>query len=193
MPEPGVEEMEGGVLHAAVVPIHLAPVAQRLLGGQGLVIVGVHVPQEVPGRPSPLGHGVGLPLGRAAAAGAGGVHPVGHGRQGGLPVVGGLIAAHLGQQQGELLLRQRNPAALVAVDQGDGLPPIPLAGEDPVPELVVDLGSWPMPFSSSHFFMHWNGFLHRQAVEEVGVHHDPGVVLQGKGRLLACPRPGPLQ
>ena len=140
----------------------------------------------LPGGTSPLGHGVGLPLGRAAAAGAGGVHPVGHGRQGGLPVVGGLIAAHLGQQQGELLLRQRNPAALVAVDQGNGLPPIPLAGKDPVPELIVDL-LMANSLLLQPLLHHWNGFLHRQAVEEVGVHHDPGVVLQGKGRLLDVP------
>ena len=49
-----------------------------LQGGQSLVVVGVHIPQEVPAGAGPLGHGVGLTLGRAAAVGAGGVYPVGH-------------------------------------------------------------------------------------------------------------------
>ena len=75
----------------------------------------------------PLGHGVGLALGRAAAAGAGGVHPVGHLGDGGLAVVGGLIALHLGQQQGQLILRYGLPAALFAPDHGDVLTPVALA------------------------------------------------------------------
>jgi len=119
--------MEGGVLHAAVVPVHLAPVLQGLFGGQGLIVVGIHIPQIVPAGTGPLGHGVGLALGRAAAAGAGGVHPVGHLGDGGLAVVGGLIALHLGQQQGQLILRYGLPAALFAPDHGDGLAPVALA------------------------------------------------------------------
>ena len=72
------------------------------------------------------------------------------------------------------------------MDQGNGLPPIPLAGKDPVPELIVDL-LMANSLLLQPLLHHWNGFLHRQAVEEVGVHHDPGVVLQGKGRLLDVP------
>ncbi len=78
VPEAAVQQVQGGVLHAAVVPVHGGPVVQGLRGGQGLVVVGVHIAQEVPAGARPLGHGVGLPLGGAAAAGAGGVHPVGH-------------------------------------------------------------------------------------------------------------------
>ena len=100
VPEPGVEQMEGGMLHAAVVPVHLSPVLQGLLGRQSLVVVGIHIPQEVPAGAGPLGHGVGLALGRAAAAGAGGVYPVGHLGDGGFAVVSGLVALHLGQEQG---------------------------------------------------------------------------------------------
>ena len=76
MPETAVQQMQGGVLHAAVVPVHGRPVLQRLLGGQSVLAVGVHVAQEVPGGTGPLGHGVGLAGCGAAAAGAGGLDPV---------------------------------------------------------------------------------------------------------------------
>ena len=33
VPEPGVQQVQGGVLHAAVVPVHRGPVVQRLLAG----------------------------------------------------------------------------------------------------------------------------------------------------------------
>ena len=183
VPEAGVKQVQGGVLHAAVVPVHGAPVVQGLSGGQGFLVVGVHIAQEVPGGARPLGHGVGLPLGGAAAAGAGGVHPVGHLAQGGLAVVGGLVGVHLGEQQGELLLGQGLPAALLAVHHGDGLAPVPLAGEDPVAQLVVDLGRadalllQPLDHGG-------DGVLHGLAVEEVGVDQDAGVVLGGEGGLL---------
>ncbi len=90
--------MEGGVLHAAVVPVHLAPVLQGLFGGQGLIVVGIHIPQIVPAGTGPLGHGVGLLGARAAAGQVVFTQSVILGW--GLAVVGGLIALHLGQQQG---------------------------------------------------------------------------------------------
>ena len=183
VPEAGVKQVEGGVLHAAVVPVHLAPVVQGLLGGQSLVVMGVHIPQEVPGGARPLGHGVGLPPGGAAAAGAGSIHPVGHLGDGGLAVVGGLVGLHLGKQQGELILGDGLPAALLTVDHGDGLAPVPLAGEDPIPELVVDLGVADalllQPLGNDG-----DGPLDGEAVEEVGVDQDAGVILGGEGLLL---------
>ena len=182
MPEPGVQQMQRGVLHAAVVPVHGRPVFQGLLGGQGLVVVGVHIPQEVPAGASPLGHGVGFPLGGAAALGAGGVHPVGHLGQGRLAVVGELVALHLRQQQGQLLLRQGHPAALLALHQRDRLAPVALAAEHPVTELEVGLGMADALLRDP--LLHGgDGLLDGEAVEEVGVDHDAGVVLQGEGAL----------
>ena len=171
------------MLHAAVVPVHGAPVVQRFLGGQGLVVVGVHIPQVIPGGAGPLGHGIGLPLGRAAALGAGAVDPVGHLGEGRLTGVGGLVALHIGQHQGQLALGQGDPAALGAVHHGDGLAPVPLAGEDPVAELIVDLvladALLLQPLDHGG-----DGVLDGHAVEEVGVDHDAGVVLEGEGLLL---------
>ena len=175
--------MQRGVLHTAVVPVHRRPVFQRLPGGQSLVVVGVHIAQEVPAGAGPLGHGVGFALGGAAAARAGGVDPVGHLGQGAFAVVGGLVGFHHRQHQGQLAFGQSHPAALLAVHQGDGLAPVALTGEDPVAQLVVDLlvaqAALLQPCGHGG-----DSLLDGHAVQEAGVDHDAGVVLEGEGALL---------
>ena len=140
MPETAVQQVQGGVLHAAVVPVHRRPIAQSFVRNQGLVVMRIHIPEEIPAGTRPLRHGVRFPLGWAAAAGAGGVYPTGHGRQGRFPRFRGFIRFYLRQAQRELILRQGNVAALFAVDNGNGLSPIALAGKYPVPQLKVNLG-----------------------------------------------------
>ena len=138
VPEAAVQQMQRGVLHAAVVPVDRRPVFERFLGGQRLVVVRVHIAQEVPGGACPLRHGVGLALCRAAAVRTGGVHPVGHVRQRGLAVVGRLVGClRSAGVSGSSILRQRNIAALLAVYNRDRLAPVALAGEYPVAQLVV--------------------------------------------------------
>ena len=139
VPEAGVEKVQRGVLHAAVIPVHRAPVLLRLVRDRRLVVVRIHIAQEVPRRTRPLGHGVGLALGGASALGALGIDPVGHLGERALAVVGQLVAVHLRQDERQLLFGHGHPAALRAVDEGDGLAPVALAGEDPVAQLVVDL------------------------------------------------------
>ena len=182
VPEAAVEQVERGVLHAAVVPVDRAPVVQRLLGGECFVIVRVHVAQEIPARAGPLRHGIGLALGGAAALRAGGVDPVGHLAQRALAVVGGLIAVHLREHERELILRDRHPAALRAVDERDRLAPVTLAAEDPVTQLVVDLF---LADALLHdVLLHGgDGFFDGHAVEEAGVDHDGAVVLGDEGFL----------
>ncbi len=142
----------------------------------------VHIAQIVPARTGPVGHRVGLALGRAAAAGAGGVDPVGHLAQRALAVVGGLIAVHLRQQQRQFALVERHPAAFVAVDEGDRLAPVALAGKDPVAQLVVDL--FLAPALLDGVFLHGGDrLLDGHAVEEAGVDHDRVVVLGDEGLL----------
>ena len=97
MPEAGVEQMQGGMLHSAVVPVNRHPVIQGLLAGKGLVVAGIRIAQEIPGGSGPLRHSVGLSLCRAAAVRAGGVYPVRHCRKRRLAVVRGHIALHLGK------------------------------------------------------------------------------------------------
>ena len=183
VPETAVQQMQGGVLHAAVVPVHGTPVVLSVLAHQSIGVVGIHIAQEVPAGTGPLRHGVGLALGSAAAAGAGGVDPIGHLGDGRLAVVGGLIALDLGQQQGQLALVHRLPAAFLTVDHGDRLAPVTLTGEDPVAQLEVDLGLADLlllqPLGDDG-----DGVLNSQTVQELGVDHDAGLVLGGEGGLL---------
>ena len=141
--------MQRGVLHAAVVPVNRRPVFQCFRRGKRLVVVRVHIAQEVPGRTGPLRHGIGLALCRTAAARTGGVYPVGHVRQRRLAVVGRLVAGYVRQLKRQLILRQSHIAALVALDDRNRLAPVTLTGEYPVTQLVLHL-AWPMPFSPSH-------------------------------------------
>ena len=129
--------MQHRVLHASDIHVHGQVLVRLLPGHQLLVVVAVHVAQEIPGGTGPLRHGVGLPLGRSAADRAGGVHPLVDGRQRGLAGTGGLVALHLRQAQGQLVLGNRHAAALGAVDDRDRLAPVALAGEYPVAQLVV--------------------------------------------------------
>ena len=182
MPETAVEQMQGGVLHAAVVPVHRRPVFQRLFGSEGVLAVGVHIAQEVPGRTGPLRHGVGLAGRGAAAAGAGGLDPVGVAGQRRLTVGTRLKVGDVGQGQRQAALGQGLPAALLALDHGDRLAPVALTAEHPVAELVVDLipalavGFQPL----DHLFL---GVGDRQAVEEAGVDQRTGGHV-GEGSLV---------
>ena len=144
--------MQRRVLHAAVIPIDRAPVFLRLLGDGRVFVVRVHIAEVIPAGACPLGHGIRLALGRAAAARTGCVDPVGHFRQGAFAVVGRLVAVHLREDDGQLLLGNRHPAALRAGDHRDRLAPVALTGEHPVAELVVDL-SLPQPCSMAYCFM----------------------------------------
>ena len=78
--------MEDSMLYAANVHIDRQILVCLLSGNQLFVILGVHIAQEIPGRPGPLGHGVGFPLGRASTAGTGGIDPFGMAAKGDSPV-----------------------------------------------------------------------------------------------------------
>ena len=77
VPEAAVQQMQRGVLHAAVVPVDGQPVVELLAVRQTLVVMRIAVAHIVPARAGPVGHGVYLALGGTAALGAGGVDPVG--------------------------------------------------------------------------------------------------------------------
>ena len=163
------------MLHASDIHVHGQVLVRLLPGYQLLVVVAVHVAQEIPGGTGPLGHGVGLPLGRSAADRAGGVHPLVDGSQRGLAGAGGLVALHLRQAQGQLVLGNRHAAALGAVDDRDRLAPVALAGEYPVAQLVVH-----RLVSKALLLDHVGGFLFQyrglHAVPVAGIdHHAAGL------------------
>ena len=182
VPEPAVKQMQSGVLHASVVPVHGHEVIQRLLAGKFLVVMRIAVAKEVPAGTRPLGHGIGFALGRAATLGAGGIDPVGHGCQGALAAVGGLVVFHVGQEYGQVALRHGHGTAVRAVHHGDRLAPVALAAEHPVTQLVVDLA-----LAQALFHQPVDDLLlgvgHAQAVEEIAVAqhavHDIGVGFLG--------------
>ena len=174
--------MQRRVLHAAVVPVDRSPILLGFLRDGHILVMRVHIAQIIPRRASPLGHGVGLALCGAAAARAGGVDPVGHLGNRALAVVGRLIALDLRQNQRQLILGHGHPAALGAGDHRNGLAPVALTGEDPVTELVVDLLVAPALLYCV-FFHCGDGLFDRHAIEESGVDHDAGIILEGKGFL----------
>jgi len=186
MPEAAVQQMQGGVLHAAVVPVHRRPVFQCFLRGQSILAVGVHVAQEVPGGTSPLGHGVGLAGSGAAAAGTGGLDPVLMACQRGLAVRARLKVGDVRQGQRQAALGQGLPAALVAVHHGDGLAPVTLTAEHPVAQLVVDLiAALAVLFQPSDHLLF--GIDHGQAVQEAGVNQRTSSHI-GKGSFVQIGR-----
>ena len=143
MPEAAVEEVEYGVFSAAHVEVHRRPVVNLVLRGKNPGVAGVQVAQIVPAGARPLGHGVGLPPGRTAAARADGIHPIADTGQGRFTGARGGVGADLGQGEGQFALRQGHDGgalfglAMIAVYHGDGFAPVALAAEYPIPQLVV--------------------------------------------------------
>jgi len=100
---------------------------------QGGGVFRIDVTQVIPAATGPLGHGVGFPFCGAAATGAGGIHPRIDGGQRAFSGSRGFIASHIGEGQGEVFFFQRDDATFFTVNHGNGLTPVPLAAEVPVP------------------------------------------------------------
>ncbi len=162
------------MLHSAVIPVHRHPVVQCLLAGQDFLILGIRVPEEIPGRACPLGHGIRLPLCRASAAGTGGVHPLRHGSQRRFPVVRGLVGFHIRKHQRQLALVQGNKTAFFTLHNGNWLSPVTLPGKHPVPELEIGLAlSQALLLQPGRDLLF--GICHGKAVQKIGIHQSSGL------------------
>ena len=139
VPETGVEQVQSGMFHTAVVPVNRSPVFERFLACKRIVVVRVHIPKEVPGRSCPLGHRICLTFSGTTTAGAGGVNPVGMSCQRALAIFTRFKIGNLGQRQRQFALRNRLPAALLTLDHRDRFAPVTLTAKDPVAEFKVDL------------------------------------------------------
>ena len=188
IPEAGVEQMQRGMLHASVVPVHGHPVFEGFTACKLLVVVGVAVAYEIPAGARPVGHGVGLAVCRAAALGAGGLYPVGCAGQCGGAVVGGLKVLYLRQLQRKLTVGQGYPAALIAVYEGYGLAPVALTGKYPVPQLVVYL-FFAYALLLQPLYHGGDSLLYGKTVEEAGVYHYAALNV-GVAFLLNVPAAG---
>ena len=137
VPEAAVQQMERGMLHAAVIPVHRHPVIKRFLGGKLLMIMRVAVTQEIPAGAGPLRHGIGFPPGRRAAARTGYIDPIIDQGKRAFAGIGHFVFFHLRQQQRQIGFFQRHCTAVRAMNDRDRLTPIALAAEHPVTQLIV--------------------------------------------------------
>ena len=175
--------MEHCMFHASDIHVHRQVLVCFFLGNQFLVIVAVHIPEEIPGGTCPLRHGVGLPFGICAAHRTFTVYPLFDGCKGGFSRTCGFIGCYVRQHKGQFFLGNRNIAAFGAVDDGDGFAPVALSGEHPVTKFVVYRG-----FSQTPFFNHVWGFLFQHSrlhtVPFPGVDHDAGGLGVSFGHVL---------
>ncbi len=133
--EPGVEQVQNGVLDAPDVLVHGHPVGDPIRVQRPFFKIWAGVPVKVPGGLHKGVHGIRLPAGPAPAARAGGLVERGLERKGGSP-----MAAHLhihGKPDRQRIFRDGHRAALIAVNDGDRGTPVPLPGDVPVPEAIV--------------------------------------------------------
>ena len=112
VPEPGVEQVQDGVLGAADVEINPRlggialsrrphPVALGLRSAKGAGVVGVQIAQVIPAAAGPLRHGVGFARGAVRQ-----VHPVLGAGQRRLAVRSGLVVLKRWRQHRKIGLRQ---------------------------------------------------------------------------------------
>ena len=134
---------------------------EKLGVAQRLVVLGVDIAHIVPGRTGAAGHGRGLPDAVDAVFIV--FLPLGGIFQRGLTVFA-LVIFQFRQNQRQLLVGEEVGLPVVGVHAGHRLAPVALAGENPLPEVVVVL-----PAGNAHVFqLAGDGFfrfLHRQAGE----------------------------
>ena len=170
-PKPRVQQVPCGVFGAPHVEVHLAPVVAFLSSAKLLVVVGVHVAQEVPAAAGPTGHGVGF---HGLAAEHGPVFALGTG-QGRFPVFRGQVGVDLGQGHGGVCDALGDA---VFVGDGEGFAPVALAAEHGVADAVVDF-SGAATRSFDPVQSQWDGVA--------GAHAIPRVAVAQRGALVgAC-------
>ena len=158
------------MLHAADIHIYRKHCVCLLSGYQFLVIMIVHIAQEIPGRTRPLRHGVGLALGRLAAHRALTVDPLLNSGKRRLPCSCRLIGLYLRQSKRKLFFRHRDIAAVRTVHDRNRLAPVALTGKYPVAQLIIHGCT-----SDSPFFYDMRRFLLKDcrlhAIPLAGIDH----------------------
>ncbi len=161
MPETRIYEVTRGVFGTADVQIHGAPVVHGFARNQRLVVVRIHITQEIGAGTGESGHRIGLqritvfidPI-----LGAGQRRFAGFGRQ---------VTIDFGQRERQFRIFQRIRHAVLVID-GEGFAPIALPAENGVAQAVERLGrADPAFFDFPHH--DGDGFLDAQAVEEIGM------------------------
>ena len=157
VPEPGVQQVQHGVLDAADIQVHTAgfllirgahPVLFVLWVAERVLVRGIHIAELVPGTSRPLRHHVGIAsvlLGAIAQIQLD-IDPVRRLGQRrvrlGLRVIGieghRPVVVHIREHNGQHGLRERMSHVILVVHNGEGLTPVPLPSEEPITQLVLD-------------------------------------------------------
>ena len=133
VPESRIEQVPDEVLLAAAVKVHGHPVLQKFVVGKFLVIVRIAVAEEIPARPRRAGHGGRFAL--ALLAFIGYVYPFFCVFEGRVAAVR-LVIVHFGQYKGKLAVVKEGNFAVFKVNDGQGFAPVPLAGKNPLAQLI---------------------------------------------------------
>ena len=135
------------MLHTAVVPVNRTPIFKLFGVSQCLVVVGVDVTQEIPGRACPLRHCVCLSLCVCATLRALAIYERVNLCKWAFAVLTGLKILNLRQFKRKLVIGNGNHSALGAVNNRNRLAPITLTVKRPVLHLVLNA-----LFADAHFF-----------------------------------------
>ena len=178
MPHPGVHQVANRVFGAPNVQVHLPPIVHRVLTGELLIVLRVHVAQEVPGRTRRARHGIGFPRHAIRQ-----IHPVRCPRQRCLAARAGFKIVHIGQFQRQVYWRHRLSNAIGIVSHRERLAPVTLATEQGIAQFVVDLA-----FAQAHTLdavQHFiNGRRHFHAIQKAGIDDDALFIVAGGAGVI---------
>jgi hypothetical protein len=153
VPKASVEKVKHRVFGPAHIQVHPGgahPIFFRVRAPGGRCC-GIDITQVVPTGPGPLGHGVGFPSGGPPQAGDRLLTHSSTAARGDSPVPVGSYFSPPATARAIGFRHRHRPAAAGAMNDGNGLAPIPLAGEHPIPQPVIHGPYEPAFFSSNHF------------------------------------------
>ena len=130
----GIEQMQHGVFRSPGVLVHRQPLFQQLRVERAAIILGADIAQQIPGRIDKSVHRIRFPPRRPAALRT--VHIEKRRMTGQRRLAGRLELRILRQQHRQIPFGNRHNAAPVAVNHRNRRPPIPLPGNQPVPQPV---------------------------------------------------------
>ena len=177
VPKARIEQMQHGMFAAADIEIHRHPVPFQCRIDELPLILRVDKSQVIPAGAGPLRHRVGFTERCRPTDRIGGRQPVGEIRERAFTVPRRFKVVGLRQQYRQLLFWEGNSLA-VDPHNRKWLAPVPLAGKQPVPQLIVHgFAALTLPFYPSRDF--WNGVSRCQPVDgkasvlRRGINHDP--------------------
>ena len=178
VPEPRVQQVKHRMLRATHIEVDRHPVPLLLGVDKSRLVVRVDVAQVVPAGASPLRHRVRLAHRIKSRLRVGRMQPLLGTRQRRLAILGRPVGVDVGQRQRQQVERQRLHLPVARVDQREGLAPVTLTAEQPVPQLVVHppLADAPLLEPPEHLLLR---SIDAEPIEEARIHK---LAVAGVGR-----------